>query len=384
MQTITAKELSTIAEKSGELCVSLSVPVDPLTSDPKVNSIAFKNAATQALQQLENDHKRSETYQTLLKVSKKLQENPLFWKEQSKGFILYVVGSWSKSMSLPVEVLELQLVADHLYIISLIATQITQNDFYVLELDKEQTCMWWGNSQEIKQITVPDLPESIEEVTGTEVNERNLQFHTGTTGSNGSARPAAYHGSSSWKDDKDRYLERFLHAVNQSVTNFLEPGSPPVLISGTEELVVLFKRISTIKNLGNQDLHKVVDSPHKVKNLHELAMQVMEKTVEREKKAIATAFQETVPEYKTTDLTTVLIQAYQGKIDTLILQENTQVWGSFDPTTLTVNINTDSGKTSYDLLNLAAVLTVRSSGKVLLLPKTDMPELAKAAAVLRY
>lgn len=383
-QTISEQECKELLNATYPTAVSLYVPTDSTNPDPRMNSIAFKNLVQKAIDQLKALKITDMTSQTLRKISENLLKDQVFWKDQIGSFAVLVAGTEVKTFRLAKSHPELLMISDHFYVMPLLAQCAQKANYYVLELDQEHTQLWKGDQDGLTVVTVPDMPKSVAEATGTETDERNLQFHTSTTSPGGGERPAMFHGSSSWKDDHDRYLERFLHEVDHAVSAFLTPLHQPLLLSGVEESVVKFKKISKYPRILTATLPKMPDPTHKEERLHAEAVKVILMYQEDSRKNSLKSFEETVPAKKVSTLPDVLRQAGQGKIDTLFLAEDKQIWGEFDTQTLSTITDVHQNPRSAELLNIAASLTLQNSGKVLTVPVKQMPDGVIAAATLRY
>ncbi|MDI6695341.1 MAG: hypothetical protein QME21_09865 [Anaerolineales bacterium] len=121
--------------------------------------------------------------------------------------------------------------------------------------------------------------------------------------------------------------------------------------------------------------------------LHQRAWQIVQPLFEQERRDKLESLQKAMD----TDLgkcaitiENVLISADQGRVDTLFLVKDAQQWGQFDPTVGHVEFDSKPDINSRDLLDLAAVRTLRYGGKVYLLEANEMPAPGLAAALLRY
>jgi len=380
---VSQKEINQLSEYTSQFCVSIYVPTDPINSDALVNKIAFKNAAHTAIKKLEALEITGNVYDRVRETCDNLIEDTLFWKKQSRTFVL-LIGNIVKSFSLTTEHPEIVMISDHFYITPLITELQKQTTFYILEVDKEHTGMWQGNENSLVKVDVPYLPKSVEEVTGTEMNERGLQSHSGSSNLGGK-NEGIFHGSSSWQDDHDRYLEKFIQAADKAVTGFFKDHKQySLFLSGTEEPVVMFKKIFSNTEAIVSIIPKVTDPSHKEKVLHDQALAILTPLNEQIERLVLERFAETKPERKTTVLPEVLRQISQGKVDTLLIAEDTQKWGVFDPETMNTIIRDKQELQSTELLNLAARLTLQNSGKVTILPLEEMPDEGEIAAILRY
>ncbi len=80
----------------------------------------------------------------------------------------------------------------------------------------------------------------------------------------------------------------------------------------------------------------------------------------------------------------VVQAAHQGRVDVLLLTEGAPVAGSYDAEADVVEVATENTGAVADLLDEAAVQTLRQGGRVHVVSPENLPSEAAAAAVLRY
>ena len=382
---ISQQEFQQLVAFSHPNCVSLYIPTDRTNPDPRLNSIRFKNSVNKAITQLAAIKVDKATSDSLDRVCEELLADSMFWKEQQESLAVFVAGDWIDWYTLPIKIPDLLMVADHAYVVPLAPIVAKQQVFFVLELDRDHTKMWRSNHKNLEVVEVANLPKSVDEVTGVEANERQFQFHTGTDSPRGDKRAAAFYGGSSWKDDKDRYLERFLKAVDKAVTVYLKETGYPLILSGVEELVVTYRQITRSSQVRKETLPKIADPNRTSYELHRRGLAIMEKIVaEKQDQALTAFFEEPRTERRLTLLPEILRQTTQGKIGTLFVAENARLWGTFDAETLTLIQETTQLPRSAELYNLAALLTLRNGGSVIVLPAEKIPGGSLIAAVSRY
>lgn len=79
----------------------------------------------------------------------------------------------------------------------------------------------------------------------------------------------------------------------------------------------------------------------------------------------------------------ILAAANEGRVDTVVVAEDTPVWGSCRPgQTITAHGHPVPG--DEDLVNLAAIATLRTGGRAFAVPRERLPLHAPAAALLRF
>ena len=76
--------------------------------------------------------------------------------------------------------------------------------------------------------------------------------------------------------------------------------------------------------------------------------------------------------------------ARYGRIDRLFLCEGQPLWGSFDEAHDRVIAHRDPSEGDDDLLDYAALMTLRQGGNVTLVDRSQLPPTGPAAAILRY
>jgi hypothetical protein len=77
--------------------------------------------------------------------------------------------------------------------------------------------------------------------------------------------------------------------------------------------------------------------------------------------------------------------AINGKIDTLFVRNNEDIWGIYDPEKGNVRVDEEPLPSSVSLLNKMAIKTFLNGGKVYLLEKDEMPNPhSRVNALYRY
>ncbi|MGD8632403.1 MAG: hypothetical protein PVF85_02465, partial [Anaerolineales bacterium] len=85
------------------------------------------------------------------------------------------------------------------------------------------------------------------------------------------------------------------------------------------------------------------------------------------------------------DLQEILAYAFQARIAYLFVSLDDQIWGEFEPESLEIQRNGDSGPGKVDLLNLSAIYTLKHGGEVYAVPEEQMPvDDSPIVALLRF
>jgi len=84
------------------------------------------------------------------------------------------------------------------------------------------------------------------------------------------------------------------------------------------------------------------------------------------------------------DINQILEAGYMGRIDTLFININQHLYGKFDTKSLAIETHKQQQENDEDLLNLAAIYTLKADGKVFPYNRKLWNQHASAAAIFRY
>ena len=93
----------------------------------------------------------------------------------------------------------------------------------------------------------------------------------------------------------------------------------------------------------------------------------------------------TVPSGRATTIPEEIVKAARhGRVDRLFLSDGDPLWGWFDERHDRIVAHRDPAPGDDDLLDYAAVMTLRQGGNVMVVDRTQLPPTGPAAAILRY
>ena len=162
----------------------------------------------------------------------------------------------------------------------------------------------------------------------------------------------------------------------------LRDSDAPLVLAGVDYLLPLYRDVSTYPHLAEE---AVTGNPDSLTGttLHERALEVADRIVERERRQLASQIEEQWGSPRTTpDPETIVPAAHHGRVETLLISEDAERLGSYDADSGRVVLRPSQDQ--EDLLDLAAILTLENGGAVISLPPALMPHGSDAVAVLRY
>jgi hypothetical protein len=171
------------------------------------------------------------------------------------------------------------------------------------------------------------------------------------------------------RDHPENHLGRFYREIDRAVNALLKDGHPPLVVVGVEHEVALFHRLTTYPACvepGIRGLPGHLGQSEMYLQALELVRSVttgpVRRVLERFDKHIGTG-------HASADLQEIVRAASTGRVEHLFLHANGAVRSAVDG--------------GADLLNTAAVQTLRHGGDVQILPETSMPSGGPICAIFR-
>ena len=186
-------------------------------------------------------------------------------------------------------------------------------------------------------------------------------------------------GISTDRERQDEYLRHFFKEVDKGVTAHLHSETGPLLLAGVEHEIAIYRRVNSYR----PTLEKVVNgSPDGIpdRTLHERAMEVVASTFSEPLQRVMMTIPECVgTPAASTDPRSIVQAAFEGRVLDLVIAANAEYFGVWNEETYSV----ETGRRE-ELLNAAALQTIRHGGRAFVLDERDIPVKAAAAAVFRF
>jgi hypothetical protein len=376
----TRKDLDELIETREGPFLSIFMPAVHAGHEVRQNPTRFKNLLTRA-ERLLAEGEGSAAAPDLLAPLRKLLHDTLFWANQSRGLALFSSPGLTRIYRIPSAFREIVTVADHFHVKPLIGFLRLEQKFYVLALSKKEVRLIECTLQGAVEVNVPDLPKGMDEALRYDDPQNRMLFRTGTS-RHEEQRTAAFHahgvGQETAKDDLFRYFQ----IVDRSIQQVLQDQKAPLIVAGVDYLLPIYAEANSHPNL----LQGIVGSPEGLapEELKKKAWPMIEEILrKREDRALSEYEEKAVRTPSSTDLPEVVSAAYHGRVDSLFISEDDEVWGRFDGEKNEAVLAED-GPDRYDLLNFAALHTITHGGTVIPVPRPRVPGGASAAALFRY
>jgi hypothetical protein len=207
-----------------------------------------------------------------------------------------------------------------------------------------------------------------------------LQLHQSGPARPGGRPAAMFHGHGVGTDDtKDRIL-RFFREVDHGVQHAVADQRAPLVLAAVDYLRPLYRAASSHPQILEPGLSGNPDhlGPHE---LHRRAWALVGDRFRSDQRAVAGRCRALEGRGRaTSDLRQILPAALAGRVESLLVPMDTEQWGTVDPATGAAQLRRLARPGDVDLLDLAAVETLRHGGSAYPLPAGQ----TRPAAILRY
>jgi hypothetical protein len=384
MDMLSKKELEELTGRPEGPCASIFLPTHRAGVETRQDPIRLKNLLGQAREMLVARGLRTTEVDRILEPAQGLLENELFWRHQGDGLALFLSPGVFHSYRLPLSFEELAIVTDRYHLKPLLPLLAGDGRFYVLALSQNEVRLLGASRYSADEVELgDDVPESLADALKLDDPEKQLQFHTGSSGGGGAGRSAVFHGHGAEDDSKDDIL-RYFRKIDRGLRDVLKGQEAPLVVAGVDYLLAIYREANTYPGLVEEGM---MGNPEElsVEELHERAWKIVGPHFSEARREATERYAELAGTGKTsTDPREVVLAAYYGRVDTLFVAYGVRRWGVFDPGTGEVDLHDEPEAGDGDLLDFAAVQTVLNGGAAYLTDLEKMPGGADVGCVFRY
>lgn len=384
MRFIDLQSFQDLVNYSHEFCISLYLPSDEVGLQAPKRRAEIQHLEQEVESKLKRMNISDKQIEQIKQRVEDLKNLDDLWAVGPKTFAIFISPESSDVFHLPLEMPRLLSISSHFHVKPLLRVLSPDCQCYVLSLTKNNVELFCGNRYELKKIDLPELEKSFEDIVGVE-DERNLQSHAGSSPASGGGETATFHGQSSWKDDKHKLLERFLKHVDTVVSKYLQNNKESLILSGVERMITSYHNVNSYPHVMKEIVLKGNTESVPLTTLHqELFDQLEPLILTQEQAEVEQVLQRGNTSQFSFDIPEIVRQASLGRVNTVLVSQDVQEWGSFDPKTCEVVERVSDAPPAEDLLDVACLQTITHGGKAFVLPSELMPGQASAVAIFRY
>ncbi|MFA5621677.1 MAG: hypothetical protein WC948_03130 [Thermovirgaceae bacterium] len=371
MNVLGREEIFKLAEHESTPSVSLYMS-ETRPHDPKKSQIRFKNLIAKAEEILGGFDLRPHQREALLSEARSLLSNSVFWERQNENLALFVALGVFQVLNIPSEVNDVVTVSDRFHIKPLLPLLAGGEEFLVLYLSQKQIRMLRFGRGTVAEVPLEGVSTSLSEALQYNPMEKQGQF--------GGAYPT--HGAE--EEDFKANIRRFFRIVDDGLQKILREEKLPLVTAGVSSLNSIYREANTYAGLLEESIEGNPEA-FKDSEIREKAWKIVKPLFERSKKEALERFGHLQGTGKTSDsLEEVVPASVQGRVDTLFVALGKQAWGCYDAESGVMVLEDAHAFGNRDLLDLAAVSTLKGGGKVYAVAPEEVPGGSDLAALFRY
>lgn len=385
MSLIGEKDLEKLMNVKEKPCVSIFIPTERAGKEvlEEKNRTHLKSLWKEVTLKLEQQAVSKEKIDAIGEPVIKLIEDKSFWRHQSDGLAIFAAEDFFQKFTLPVNFETHTYVSKEFYIKPLVPMFSGDERFYLLALQLEDVALYEATTYSIGKVVVEDLiPSQLEERVGFDYKQKHLDFRSQNAG----GEKTIFHGhGSDGEEVRKEEINRYFRAIDKGLDAVLHKDKAPLVVATQDYLFPIYKQANTYNHLFD----KVISgnpSDTDMFGLHEKAVKTLEPLLEKTRREKKEKFAELNNTDKTgSSVTDILPAVQQGKVDTLFLENQTEIWGTYNSENMKTSIQEKQESNNYSLMNWAAKEVLKQGGNVFLMPRAQMPSKeSKMNALYRF
>ncbi|MBN2385673.1 MAG: hypothetical protein JXB85_01550 [Anaerolineales bacterium] len=385
---LSIEKLRQLVSQTNQVSISLYLPTHPVGRASQQDRVHLKKLLTRAEADLGKLGYSPEKAVAILAPAQNLLTNRLFWQHQSRGLAVLLTQDDFQTYHLPQRCKELHVVSDTYHLKPLIPLALGEDRFYVLAIGLDDVRLFAGTQYDLDELEIPGKPAGLRDALPFNLPEKNLQFHTGTSRSAGqSDRPAVFHGHGAGTNDQKTNLLRYFRQVDASLKSMLRGGqNAPLVLACVDYLAPIYREANSYRHLLEETISGSSDRLRSA-SLQRKAWGIVAPHVFGGRKKAAARYRElSVRDSKkvSADIGGIVRAAYHGRVSVLFVALDEHVWGFFEPGQDRPVSHRRWMPGDRDLLDYAAVQTLRGHGTVYAVERAAIPAESSIAAIFRY
>jgi len=381
MKLLLESDLEPLLEERPGPCVSLYLTISGARS--LQGTIRLKNLLRQAGIELTARGLDKPAIDSLLEPLESLVDDFSVWTSREQGMVLFRAPGFTSSLRVQHSLPERCVIGDHFFLKPLLPYVVSDQPFYVLALSQNETRLLEATCRNVHRLELNGLPGSLTAALGNQKAPQDLQYHTASR-ARAAALPAIYHGQGVGAGEVKDELHRYLARVEAAMRKLLAGRTTPLVLAGAAPLPSIYREISGYAGLvdpvipGNPE--HLSDS-----DLRDRAWRLLEPKLGETRRRAADRFGELATAGRASSrLTEILPAAQDGRVETLFLACDADVWGHLDESLRTVQVHAKPEIGDEDLLDTTALFSLRNGGAVYGMTQEEVPGGGAMAAIFRY
>ncbi len=377
---VTKNDLMALINTQAEWCVSLYMPMVRAGIEVQQNPIRFRNLLRKAEAQLEQLGLRPQETERLLQPATALLDDFDLWQQRADGLAVFVNPDSLRVFRLPIAPAEHAIVKTRFFVKPLLPLLSGDGTYYLLALSQDEVRLMRGTRDSMAEVELNNVPASLADALA--IDQMRSYIRAATKGGGGTV----WQSSGASADDEKKQILRYFQQIDRGLRELIADKQIPLLLAGVDYLLPIYREANTYPHLIEGD---ITGNPEMLsaKDLHQPAWERVKPLfarAEAEQRELFATLAGRADPRAVLGLKHALTAAHQGRVASLFVALDRQLWGQFDPETGTMHVHPEMQPGDQDLLDLLAAQTLANSGAVFAVEADSVPGGEAFAAILRY
>jgi len=364
-----------------EPAVSLFMPTHESGPKLRKDPIRLKGLLRRAEEAIGD---RRQSRQLLAPVHDLIEGDPAEWRHMRRGLAIFTAPDFKRIFKLERRVEERLEIGRRFMIRPLLPCLDEGERVYLLAVEQSAISLYEADAESLRRIEDPNLGMSFDDSLANTELPADVGFHGSGTGSPATGRGTAYfHALGEAPEDyRQKALEHFATAIARTVEPHIRDRRRPLVLMAEPNMLGMLKaRLDYPANL----VIAVSKSPNrrKVEHLHAEALSAAKPVVEAGRDKLIETFGRLAPRQASDDASTVVQAASEGRIATLLVDPEVELWGRWDSEHHAWKVHAERNADSEDLAESAIQETLKHAGEIRTIPPALLRG-AAIAAIFRY
>ncbi len=364
----TPTQFAALAQTRNDACVSIYLDTTPLTQEASPRRVELGNMFREAATQLHDAGFDKRRMALLQEHIDDLIDDDDFWNVLANSLCVLVTPDMVKTFRLANALVPMVEVSSRFHLKPLLRAITFPHAALVLALSE--------SSVRLLEVLPDGAP--------VEIRLPGLPHDAASAAGKASINDRAHSGRIVGSEGKKVRLTQFARKVDAALRPFLAGRHTPLFVAGNDPLASIFHGVNSSADLVTQTIAGGHDRT-KDADLAAEARVALDSIYAKQVIALNDLFAQRANQGRaTTDLSSAARAAAFGAIDTLLVDIDAVVNGSYDEATGAITIDDAPNATNYGVIDAVAAQALATGAKVMGLRQADVPHGAQLAAILRY
>ncbi|MFZ3233738.1 MAG: hypothetical protein WA417_10435 [Stellaceae bacterium] len=372
-------DLSELVAVDARPAVSLYLPTHVAGREIRQDPIRLKNLIAGTAKRIRKNYPKP-VAEALLAPAQALIDDENFWRHQQPGLAVFLAPDFHRVHRLPLAVPEEGLLGRCFHIKPLLPILDDAGRFWLLAISEARTRLYEGSRWRLAAAPAGDLPQGVDFIRDATLYQTKY------------ARPESRHGAVAHAQTigeapdeigKTELLD-LLQRIATAVAPHIKRRPAPVVVAAQSQVLGHFREIAGWPEILPVGMAENPDALSEEELRRRVCALIAPTHVAAREAALGRLGGLRGTGKAAADPAEIVGAAVEGRIDVLFVDCDRHFWGQIDAAAGQSVASDSPAEDDLDLLDYAAVMTLRHGGSVMAVSHEALPASDIAAAILRY